>query len=320
MKTFFKYILEIVVLTLIFAFGIQYLSDNGLRNLEGSQYNDWKNILAGTINSDIIINGSSRGYVGYNPKVIGDKLNASCFNLSFNAGGYNLQQDKFEIYSKRNKKPKIIIQNIDLAYFGKNTELPEESQFYPFLNDELVKSLTAKFDKKFNLFRIIPLIKYNQNFKMLEEGFVANFSNSVKKKSKTIQGYCPQDRVFKIDYHNLKKFPIIDVKPNNDKELKLLHKMIDFYNSRLNTNSKIIFVWMPEYKLRLTESFDLKRESILDELKLIQAKNKNFIFIDMAYDEMSNDSEYYYDTFHLNERGSNVFSKKISTKISHLLN
>lgn len=320
MKTFFKYIFEIVVLTFIFAFSIQYLSDIGLKNLKGSQYNDWKNILNGSINSDIIINGSSRGYVSYNPKIIGDKLNASCFNLSFNAGGYNLQQYKFDIYNKRNKKPKIIIQNIDLAHFGENTELPEESQFYPFLYNEYVNSLTAKFDKKFNLFKIIPLLKYNQNFKMLEEGVVANFSNSKKKNAKTFQGYCPQDRIFKIDYHNLKKFPIIDIKPNNEKELRLLHEMVDFYSSRLDTNSKIIFVWMPEYKLRLTKSFDLKRESIVDELKLIQKKNKKFIFIDMAYDEMSNDSLYYYDTFHLNEEGSNIFSKKVSTKISNFLN
>ena len=136
MRDFFKFIIEIVGITLITGFSIQYLSDNGLKNLKNSRFNDWKNIIEGRINSDIIINGSSRGYVGYNPKIIGNMLKLSCFNLGFNAGGYNLQQSKFDIYLKNNKKPKLIIQNIDLAHFGKNMVLPDKAQFLPFINNE----------------------------------------------------------------------------------------------------------------------------------------------------------------------------------------
>jgi len=88
----------------------------------------------------------------------------------------------------------------------------------------------------------------------------------------------------------------------------LLHDMMNFYTLRLHKDAKIVFVWMPEYKLRLTKNFDRKRESIVDELNLIQKKHRNFLFIDMAYDEMSNHNKYYYDTFHLNEAGSNLFS------------
>lgn len=146
------------------------------------------------------------------------------------------------------------------------------------------------------------------------------FQIRLKKNSKTILGYCPQDRLFKVDYHNLKKFSNIDVKAKNELEIERLHEMFNFYNSRLDKNAKMVFIWMPEYKLRLTKSFDLKRASIVEELNLIQKKYKNFIFIDMAYDEMSNHSEYYYDTFHLNEVGSTIFSKKISIKINTILN
>ncbi|MFH6994844.1 hypothetical protein [Flavobacterium sp. FlaQc-48] len=320
MKNFLKYMIEIVVITLIIAFFIQYLSDRGFRNLKNSQYNDWQNIVEGKINSDIIINGSSRGFVGYNPVIIGNKLHLTCFNLSFNAGGYNLQQAKFDIYLKSNKPPKLIIQNIDLAHFQKNTELPDEWQFYPIIYNKSIDSLLMKFDENITYLKVFPLLKYNQNFKLLEEGIVANFSNSVKKNSKTILGYCPQDRLFKVDYHNLKKFSNIDVKAKNELEIERLHEMFNFYNSRLDKNAKMVFIWMPEYKLRLTKSFDLKRASIVEELNLIQKKYKNFIFIDMAYDEMSNHSEYYYDTFHLNEVGSTIFSKKISIKINTILN
>lgn len=320
MKFFFKYIIQIVAVTLVFAFGIQYFSDNGFKQLKNSRYNDWTNILNGKINSEIIINGSSRGFVGYNPVIIGDKLNLSCFNLSFNAGSYNLQQSKFDIYLKNNKTPKIIIQNIDLAFFVKSTKLPDEEQFYPFIYNKSIDSLTTKFDNRFSLFRKIPLLKYNQKIKMLEEGFKANFSNSFGKNVKTIQGYCPQNRIFKVDYHNLSRFPNLTFKAENKHEIMLLHDMMNFYTLRLHKDAKIVFVWMPEYKLRLTKNFDRKRESIVDELNLIQKKHRNFLFIDMAYDEMSNHNKYYYDTFHLNEAGSNLFSAKVSMKINEFLN
>ncbi len=324
MKAFFKYLIEILLITLIISFGIQYLSDNGLRNLKNSRYNDWENILQGKINSDVIINGSSRGDSGFNPRIIGNKLNSSCFNISYNAGKHNLQQYKFDIYIKNNKKPKIVIQNIDLAYFLKSVEIPYEFEFYPFVYYEDINSLVSKFDNKFNSkfnwFKVIPLLKYNQSFKMFEEGIIANFSSSVSKNAKTIQGYCPQNRPFKIDYGNLNKFSLIKKKSKNEKEIALLYEMVKFYKSRLGTDAKVIFVWMPEHKLRLSKNYDLKRESILEELSLIQKKNKNFYFIDMAYDDISNHDEYYFDTFHVNETGSNVFSEKVSEKIYNILN
>lgn len=212
--------------------------------------------------------------MGYNSQIIGDNLKRDCFNISFNAGCYKLQEYKFDIYIKRNKKPKIVIQNIDMAHFGENTEIPDIAQFYPFVYNEDINSLVGKYENKFNLFKIMPLLKYNQSFKMLEEGIVANFSNATKKNATTFKGYCPQDRVFKIDYHNLKKLPQLKAKAPNEREIRILHKMIYFYFSRLDKDSKLIFVWMPENKMRLTKSYDLTRQTIVEELNSIQKNIK----------------------------------------------
>ncbi len=214
MKNFFKYILGIVLLFFTIAFTIQYFSDRGLRNLKNTQINDWENILEGKINSDIIINGSSRGFFCYNPIIIGNQVKLSCFNLSFNAGRSNLQQYKFDIYIKKNKKPKVVIQNIDFAYFMENKEIPDEWQFYPFVYNRDIDYLISKFDTKFNWFKVLPMLKYNQNAKLLKEGIMANFSNSVRENAKTLNGFCPQNRVFKVDTHNLKKFESHEAKLN----------------------------------------------------------------------------------------------------------
>lgn len=319
MKLFFKYILVIFLISVSTGLTIEFLSDNGLRNLKNCNYNDWENIIEGKINANIIINGSSRGYVGYNPVIFEKQLNLSCFNISYNAGGYNLQQSKFDIYLKNNKKPEIIIQNIDLAYFIKNDELAEEQQFVPFLYDNDIETFIKQYDQKYSYLKYIPLLKYNQDLKLLKKGLIANFSSSVDNNMKTYQGYCPQNRDFHIDYNNLKKKNDNNI-IENKRRTKLLNEMVDLYFFKLNKNAKVILIWAPEYRLRLNTDFELKRKAILEEILVIQKKYKNFLFIDMAHDEIANDSKYYYDTFHLNELGSNVFSNKAAMKIKNFLN
>ncbi len=320
MKFFFKYILEVFVIVLITAFGIQYFADKGLRNLKNTPINDWQNILTGKVNADIIINGSSRAYFGYNSKLIGEVLNSDCFNIGFNAGGYNLQKSKFNIYLKKNRKPKVIIQNIDLSHFFKNTELPDEWQFIPFINNEIINSFIIEYDSKYKYLPYVPLLKYNQNIQLLKKGIIANFSTSVAKNEKTIYGFSPQDRIFKIDYHNLERIKKDKYDFNEIGFRKEIKEMVYFYFRRLDKDAKVIFVWAPEHKLRCSLFFPEKGKILINELNRIESENKNFQFIDMRVDEISDHDEYYYDTYHLNAKGADIFSKELAVKIKEILN
>lgn len=321
MRKIMLYILEIIVISFFTASVIQYFSDKGLSNLKNSLYNDWQNIIEGKINSDVLIMGSSRGFVCYNSKIIEDKLKLKTFNISYNAAGYKLQQSKLDIYLKNNIKPKIIIQNIDLAHFNENSMLPEEFQFMPFLNNKCINDLILPYDKKCNCFRYIPLLKYNQGLNLLKNGILANFWDFNVENESTYAGYCPQQRIFKVDSHNLKKLKkMSDDGLDMNKYKKMLSGIIKFYNTRLDDSTKIIFVWAPEHKLRLNKIYDLTRNPLIKELKSIQRNNKNIYFINMSNYEISKHDNYFYDTFHLNKRGSEVFSKNLSIKIHEILN
>jgi hypothetical protein len=320
MRKIILYILEIIVISFLTAAVIQYFSDKGLRNLKNSIYNDWQNIIEGKINSDILIMGSSRGFVCYNSKVIEDKLKLKTFNISYNAAGYKLQQSKFDIYLKNNIKPKIIIQNIDLAHFNENRVLPEEFQFIPFLNNEYINDLVIPYDRKYNCFRYIPLLKYNQNLNLLKNGIYANFWDFNVEYETTYAGYSPQQRIFKVDSHNLKKLKKMSEDGLDINEYRRIFlRIVEFYNARFDGSTKIIFVWAPEHSLRLNKIYDLARNPLINELESIQRDNKNIYFINMSHDEISNHDNYFYDTFHLNKRGSQIFSKNLSIKIHEIL-
>jgi len=321
MRKFIFYILEIILIVVAVAFSIQYLADRGLQNWQNTIYNDWQNTLEGKINSDVIIMGSSRGFVGYNPKIIEYKLKLKTYNISYNAGGYKLQLSKLNIYLKKNRKPKVLIQNLDLAHFDENDILPEEFQFIPFLNNSDIDDLVMSYDSKYNYLKYIPLLKYNQNLKLLKNGIYTNFKNFNIENGTTYQGYCPQNRIFKIEQHNLKR---IEKKSKQDldinREKKILKKMMDFYKLNFGSSTKIIFVWAPENKLRLNKAYDSLKSPLIKEINLIQKNNKNIYFIDLSHHVISKNDDYFYDTFHLNKKGSEVFSQVLSAKISKILN
>ena len=69
---------------------------------------------------DIVINGSSRGMVQYDPRILDSALNTKSFNLSINGSHINRHIFKYKIFRKTHPKPKLIIQNFE-SYTMSNT-------------------------------------------------------------------------------------------------------------------------------------------------------------------------------------------------------
>lgn len=316
--TFF--LLKIFLITYFISILISYFSDNGLAQLKNSKFNDWSNILNGKINGDLLIMGSSRGYVSYNPEIFSKKLKLSAHNLSFNAGSFKLQLQKLEIYLKYNKHPKIIIQNIDLAYFSIDKIVPDMHQFLPFYSNKSIIELNKIYDQNFTSFSLIPLLKYNQNLKLLKLGIFSNFYQQNYKNQSTFNGFSPQNVTFKIDYHNLKKLDKYCKEKQNTAQYKSkINEILAFYKNKLNSKTQIIFVWAPEHNLRLKEKYKPIYNPIAKELTFLIRNNKNVHFVNLSNQTFLNDDHYFYDTFHLNQKGATIFSNILAYKILNIV-
>lgn len=322
MKKFLIYISSILFLTFAIGMLTQYVSDNGLKDIPNSVYEDWDAILLGKINSKIIINGSSRGRFSYDTEVISSITKSSTHNLGFNAAGYELQQSKFLLYLDKNVFPKVIIQNIDLTHFNEDDVIPDESQFIPFVNKHEVNEFLIKYDKKYNYIGYIPLLKYNLNYKILKKGV---FSNFCKEDSDLMfyAGFTPKKQKFKLDKHNIKRLD------NYLKDPQRLIQKIDikfeivsaFYEDLLNSNKEtiLIYVWAPEKKERLVEKYQQLYNPLKEKLKIKASNNKNIYFLDFSNDIISQSDVFFYDTFHLNNIGAKEFSQKLSNEINKIV-
>lgn len=219
-----------------------------MKKIENSIYQDWNRILKGEINSELLILGSSRGVVCYNPRILEEYTSLSSHNLSFNAGGYNLQELIYEVYLERNEKPKILVQNIDLTHFGVSKRLPDEHQFLPFYSDKLISKKLVDFENSTNDNEYIPLLKYNGNLKYLKRG-LTSFLGFNQHSVKIIDGYSPKRIEFRKDSHSLIRLKkMMDFEGVDISSFKKIKRMV---KTQLTKNVKVVLVWAPEHKNRL---------------------------------------------------------------------
>ncbi len=318
MGKFLLYVFKIIIFSFLIAFFIQYLADSGLKKMNNSIYDDWNKILGGKLNSDLVILGSSRGCVSYDPRIIEKTTGLSSYNLSINAGSYNLQGLKFESYLNKNRHPKVIIQNIDLTHFGKSNYIPEEFQFLPYLNNnKLARELTAiNSDYLWNQY--IPLFKYNPYKSFLVKGLLSFFG---KEHSilPTIKGFAPKNPSFKKDEHNLRRLREMSSDTLNIQSFKTKLAVTREFLHRYKTDSvKIFLVWAPEYKERLDIIASIVTP-VKEDIVLMVSDMPGVYFLDFSDDPINLKKEYFYDTFHLNEKGATIFSTRLSIEIDRIL-
>lgn len=318
MRQFFRYIVLILLVTYSICLVFQSMADYGLKKMKNTVISEWENIFQGNIKSDIIILGSSRGMVSYDPKIIEEVTDIKSHNLSFNGGSYKIQRLKYDYYRKNNTKPKIIIQNVDLAHFSNSSEIPDSYQFIPYLNEESVKTNLLKLDQNYVGNDQLPVLKYNNNKAFFWRGIKSFFGVTTPKMQTLFDGYHPYEKKYKKDLQNFVRLEkMSNEKDNNKFYAEGLSDLKGFIKENLNDSIIVILAWAPEYK----ERFKIVEKMVCPlkkELSDLAIKNDGVYFIDLSTDTLSQSSDNFYDSFHLNKKGATSFSTILGENINRL--
>ena len=130
MKRFIKKITIYFSLLIVLGLSLQFIVDSGLQKCNVGNFREWNKILHGKIKSDIIVLGSSRALVQYDPVVIEDSTGLPCYNFGISGGRFVMQNAKWELYLKHNKPPRILIQNLDIIILLGEDHIFGKQQFY----------------------------------------------------------------------------------------------------------------------------------------------------------------------------------------------
>ncbi len=315
MNLFLRKIIFYCAVLFIVAFAFESFIDHRLKNTYNYTYGDWNRIFKGQIDADIVILGSSRAFVQYNPQIIEKITGLKCYNLGLDGAGTTIQMAKWKAYLKYNKHPKFVIQDIDLLSFGemKGNEIPNKEQFLPYLESSSVYNVLRTISPNIVFEKHIPLIKYCGFNKQVVSAFIAD---SIVSDGKT-KGFQVQDKLWDdkmLDYLKTNKKKVT-------KEKKLLdlgfNNLISLALDCSENGIQLFLVHSPLFYegqkvLGQQESFIVKISDFAKEYKIT--------FWDFTEGEINYKTDYFYNATHLNKFGSDLFTKQISYKLNSISN
>lgn len=262
----------------------------------------WNDIVKGEINDDLLIYGSSRAWRHFDPEVIEQETGMQAYNFGVDGHAFDIQNLRHELYLKYNKPPKIIIYSVDVNTLGLSKGLYNDEQFLPFFyKDSLFETYTKRYVNFSSTEYNVPLTRYSGRKKALTY-FVKEVIQWPQQKMRT-KGYKASEDSWNTDYEKARKNKTSYYK---DIDTVMVKRFDAFLKDAHSKQISVILMYTPEHVLG--QSLIENRDAIIRVFDSLATKN-NIPFIDYSKDIMNSNTDYFYNSLHLNAKGVDAFNK-----------
>ena len=298
-----RFIIKIVVFFLIIAV-IDQIGGRFLKYLDShSQYGDTftREYITSRCTEDVIIMGSSRGNHHYDPQIINDSLNLSCYNCAYDALGILNMYGRY-LLMIRTHTPKILIYDI----FAPNEIYGDEKDHLKFLDGMKQYANTPQVMGIFD--DIAPMEHYKLQSRLYQYNTKLFYmlSEIRGKWTPAKLGYIPLDGTME---HQPKPYSAEYTNQEPDSvKLKYMRKLIHDAQTK---GTKVILCISPRYGAS-------PNGDLAPIIKL--AKEEQVPLLNHYTDKrFTTKKEYFKDSFHLNRIGATAYTKMIASEIKPLL-
>jgi hypothetical protein len=282
----------------------------GLKNYNTSARGVWNRVLRGEVNADILVCGSSRALVHYDPDVIDRIVGKTVYNIGQNGTLPDLQLSVLKTYLSHNRSPLCIVVNIDNSCFTTTKEVYDPQRYIPYLGEpDLYKTLVS-IDSRFARMRSFPLVGVIEHrlFLTALAGLLG-----VTAKEDHFLGYKPTDLHWTGEFDKFKaKHPTGVAIEMEECKVPALAELIE---CGLRAKARVVLVYSPEYhggqKLFRNRSEVLARVREIADLYGVE-------FWDFSDDPSCRDKSLFYNSQHLNRRGATLFSRIVAHRLNDL--
>lgn len=313
MKKFLINILVFNLIIMLLAFALDVLISHYLRQSKtyaAGEYAVWNDIYDGTINSEVVIYGSSRAWVQIDPAIVQKESGKTCYNLGVDGNNIWLEYFRHQQFFKHNIKPKVIIHSLDIFMLSDSTQIFNSEQFLPymFFNKE-IRELYRNNSRFSFLDFYVPMVRYIGNRTAILHAFKLMVKPHNESQGR-IRGYEAQDLEWNDDLLNAKLKMERFEAPVENRSVYLFEKYLKECKEQ---NIELIFVYTPEYIEG--QQFVKNRRDILD--RYLDLSNKYDIpYLDYSADSISLSKSYFYNSGHLNKAGSELFTRKLISDLN----
>lgn len=284
------------VLLFFFLIIIVDKAGGGIINWLSSQSNsnevEHHNYVTQGTNEDILIFGSSRALHHYNPSIIKDSLNMSCYNCGEDGNGIIYFYGLWQLIKSR-YTPKVIIYDIFPLYDIYKGE--DNHKYLGNLKGDYFKpgisDIFCMVDAKEKYKMLSSLYRWNSDFLPVILAFLKN------ENSYNIDGFLPL--LGEINPLKIKEKRKDEKEEIDPLKLELLTRLI----SEVKNSTDLVFVVSPSWY-----GISSKALSPIRDI----CKRENIELIDFSQDSnYVRNNEYFKDGSHLNNKGADLFTREL---------
>lgn len=310
MKKFLIHIgIGVIVIYLVFL-GLDMIITRNLHYSNARMFRNWNEVFYDSTYYDLLISGSSRAWVFYDPMILDSALNVNSYNLGLDGHGITTQVARYHAYRMTHPKPKCIVQNIDFFTLQPSNKF-EREQFLPYLMydglfDEIHEEEGYTYIDKY-----VPFVRYIGYRDVIFEGF--GLPNDIVHSSNLYKGFATSDRKWdpSILYTTDSLVFMCEEKPS---------QVFEAFLRELREDSiEVVLVYGPIYRGRM-DRVASEEEQWMYAYFGDCAKRYDCHILNYLWDDMCGSTEYFYNATHVNAKGSRIVSEKLAHDLDSLLN
>lgn len=313
MKRFLNTILLLLGILFVLNAVLDVCFTRSFRHSQNLMYDAWNRIIYDSIDADLLVMGSSRAWVQYDPKIMDSLLSVNSYNLGLNGSHVRRQIVKCKVYLHyQQKKPSLLIVNLD--YFGNwgkdgGSGGYQREQYYPYLANPYMRKLIRE-QEPFGIGELyVPMYRYYC------QGMLTVFdeitgANAAYDKEHWYKGYYSGMR------QEWKGTQLAEIETIRFGCLPGVEEKFDAFLSELRKeNIQVLFVSSPIY-YGATE----KLENFKDfyDFRKHYSEKYDIPVLDYIHDPICYDTAYFYNASHLNTKGAELFTTKLCHDLDSL--
>lgn len=310
MKKFIRNTIVFVGIILMLAIIADIVISNGLKRTERGHFYTMNALMNKKMDADVVILGNSRAVGSYNPYIIDSVLKVNSRNLGISAQPFGVSYLRWQLYRRNNKKPKLLMVNVDFRDLRMVSKGVEKEQYYPYMCDSLVKPYLDLYGFSWAE-KYIPMYRYRGDYKLIAISLGELLHVHHDQKGNYYKGYSNEDT--RWDGTNLGQILSKGkIKGQcNPQAVQLLER---FLMETSRDGIPVVFVYAPLYK---TLKDNLDEEQTRYAYQTLSQKY-NIPLIDFSEIDFSIDTNYFINGHHVNKKGADIFSLRVAQSIDSL--
>ncbi len=300
-------------LVFVLAAGFDRLVSSGLHRIHTSKFGSFNRVVAGEVNADVIINGSSRALTHYDPRVINRTTGLTAYNLGMNGTQSDVQAAILKTYLRHNRAPKLVIQNLEAFSFEATRpgEIYDPGFYLPYLDEPDLYPALCRIDPAVWRWKHIPLYGYAvEDMRFTWIGGVLGWLG-YNGREDYIEGFTPRALAWTGDFEHFRSRVRNGVTYRIER--RGVEALLDIVRTCQARNIPLILVFSPEY--REMQELERNRPEIIAQFQRM-ARQFGIEFWDYSDSPLCLSRDNFYNSQHLNAHGAEAFSRDLARRLA----